>query len=234
MNNASKNNGRESRTARVIEIIGPAGAGKTTLCQMLVRHTEIVRLENFPDVRKATDAPFFILNGLQLIPGLIRIYHPNSRQLTRREFAWMSILNGWSAILRRETNDGDKVIILDQGPLYLFAEMRVFGPEYLRQNSAERFWQNLYDRWMTTLSMVVYLDATDEVLFDRIRSRQQEHIVKTEPSTVVYKFLDRYRAEYAYLLSIFTANMGNLKVLRCDSGKQSLQDIANQLLAEVN
>ena len=56
----------------MVEIVGPAGAGKTTLYQALDRHPEFIRLENFPDVRKVADAPFFILNGLQLIPSLLR------------------------------------------------------------------------------------------------------------------------------------------------------------------
>ncbi len=84
---------------------------------------------------KWADAPFYISNGIQLISSLIRLPPSNSRQLTRREFAWMSILYGWSALLRKESHNSNKAIILDQGPVYLLAEMRLFGPEYLRQNS---------------------------------------------------------------------------------------------------
>ena len=50
--------------------------------------------------------------------------------------------------------------------------------------------------------MVIWLDAPDEILLDRIRNRQQEHIVKTQPATIGYEFLDRYRAEYEFILSI--------------------------------
>lgn len=218
----------------MVEIVGPAGAGKTTLCQALACHTESIRFENFPDVRKATDAPFFILNGLQLIPSLLRLYRPNSRQLTRREFAWMSILNGWSALLRKGSNDGNKVIILDQGPLYLLAEMRLFGPEYLRQKAAERLWQDLYGCWRATLYMVVWLDAANDVLLDRIRTRRQEHIVKTRPAAEVYEFLDRYRTEYEFIFSRLTAKETGLKVLKFDTGRRQPQDIENQFLSELS
>jgi adenylate kinase family enzyme len=219
---------------RVVEIVGPAGAGKTTLSQALNCHTESIRLENFPNVRKVADAPFFISNGLQLIPSLLRLYQPNSRQLSRREFAWMTILNGWSALLHRESIDGNKVIILDQGPIYLLAEMRLFGPEYLRQKFAEKLWQDLYTRWSVTLHLVIWLDAGDDVLLERIRTRQQEHIVKTESATVVHEFLDRYRTEYEFILSILMAKEASLKVLKFDTGRQQTQDIVDQFLSELS
>jgi thymidylate kinase len=111
--------------------------------------------------------------------------------------------------------------------------MRLFGPEYLRQKAAERIWRDLYGRWKTTLQMVVYLDASDQILLDRIRNRRQEHIVKTQPATIGYEFLDRYRAEYEVILSSLTAYKTDLKVLRFDTGKQPLHDIMNQFLSEL-
>jgi deoxyadenosine/deoxycytidine kinase len=234
MHNTSNSKGPWPGKPRVVEIVGPAGAGKTTLCQTLDRCTESMRLQNFPDVRKVADAPFFISNGLQLIPSLLPLYRLNSRQLTRREFAWMTILNGWSALLRRESNVGNKVIILDQGPVYLLAEMRLFGPEYLKQEAAERLWQDLYSRWSDTLYMVLCLDAADEVLLDRIRNRSQEHVVKSQSAMVAYEFLNRYRTEYKFLLSIFRTEKADLKVLHFDTGRQQSQDIVKQFLSELS
>ena len=234
MSNMSNNSGLQSGKTRVVEIVGPAGSGKTTLFQALDCYAGSIQLGNFPDVRKVTEAPFFISNGLRLIPNLLRLYRPDSRQLTRREFAWMSILNGWSARLRKESNGGNKVIILDQGPVYLITEMRLFGPGYLRQKSAERLWQSLYECWSSTLDMVVWLDAADDVLLGRIRTRQQEHIVKTQPAPVVYEFLGRYRTEYESILSILTAKNTDLKVLKFDSRQLQPQDILNQFLAGLN
>jgi deoxyadenosine/deoxycytidine kinase len=112
--------------------------------------------------------------------------------------------------------------------------MRLFGPGYLRQKSAERLWQGLYEGWSSTLDMVVWLDAADDVLLGRIRTRQQEHIVKTQPAPVVYEFLDSYRTEYESILSILTAKNTDLKVLKFDSGQLQPQDILNQFLAGLN
>ena len=234
MKYGSNSSEAQSGKPRVVEIVGPAGAGKTTLYHALDRYAESIRLENFPDVRKVTDAPFFISNGLQLLPRLLCLYRRDSRGLTRREFAWMTILYGWSALLRRQSKHGNKVTILDQGPVYLLAEMRLFGPEYLRKEAAEKLWQDLYERWSATLYMVVYLNACDNVLLDRIRNRRQEHIVKTEPARVVYEFLDRYRTEYEFILSTLAAKKAGPKVLHFDTGRQQPQDIVKQFLSDVS
>ena len=234
MNDTSNRSGSQPGKTKVVEIVGPAGAGKTTFYQALDRYTQSVRLENFPDVRKVADAPFFISNGLQLIPSLLPLYRPHSRQLTRREFAWMSILMGWSTLLRKQSNDGNKVIILDQGPVYLLAEMRLFGPEYLKQKAAERLWQDLYIRWSSTLDMVLWLDASDEVLLDRIRTRQQEHMVKDQPAAIVYEFLNRYRTEYDFLFSVLTASNVNLRIFKFNTSRQQTQNIVDQFFSELS
>jgi hypothetical protein len=234
MMHASSSGGLCSGKAQVVEITGPAGAGKTTLYQALDRYTEFIRLGNFPDVRNASDAPFFILNGMRLIPSLVPLYRFNSRQLTRREFAWMTILYGWPALLGRESNDGAKAIILDQGPIYLLAEMQLYGPDYLLQRAAKELWQNLYDRWSSTLNRVVWLDADNDILLDRIRNRRQEHIVKREAAAVIYQFLDRYRAAYEFLFSMLTAKKHELRILRFDTGRQQPQDLVNQLFSELS
>ena len=223
-----------SGKTKIVEIIGPAGAGKTTLYQALDRYPESVRLENFPDVRKIGDAPFFVSHGIQLIPPLLSLYRPDSRQLTRREFAWMAILHGWSALLRRQAQDGRQAIVLDQGSVYLLAEMRLSGPGYLQQESAVSFWQAFYSCWSATLDMILWLDASDEILLDRIRNRRQELIVKDQPASVVYKYLDRYRTEYEFILSHLTAKNACLKVLKFDTGRQQPQDILNQFLSELH
>lgn len=220
-----------AQKAHVVEIVGPAGAGKTTLYELLGCRADTVRLGNFPDVRKPVDAAFFVSNGLQVLPSLMRIDRHGSRQLTRREFAWMTILNGWPALLHRVSNNGRKAIILDQGPVYLMAEMQLFGPAYLRQKAAEQLWQDLCGRWGAALNMIVWLDAGNDVLLERIRARAQDHIVKAQPAAEVYEFLDRYRTEYERLLDILTARVPSVRILRFDTGQYQPQYIADRCLS---
>ncbi len=217
----------------VVEVVGAAGAGKSTLCQALSECPSLFRLDNFPDVRRLENAPFYLTNGLKLIPKLLRLNRTGSRQLSRREFAWLTILFGWPALFRQASKDSS-VIILDQGPIYLMAELLLFGPEYLRKEAAEYFWQDLYNQWRDIISMVVWLDAPDEILLDRIRTRQQDHLVKKESLQVVFGFLARYRIQYEVIMAGLATQANSPKVLRFDTGALSTQAIARQLSVELN
>jgi hypothetical protein len=217
---------------RVVEIIGPAGAGKTSLYHALDKYEDRIWLSDFPDVRKLTNAPFFVRYGLQLVPTILRLHQRSSRQLSRREFAWMSILNGWPYVLQRDVKKSNKVIVLDQGPVYLLAEMREFGPEYLKSQDAEKFWQELFCRWADTLDMIVWLDTTDINLVERIRTRDQEHVVKNSSASIVFEFLARYRMAFEDVLSRLEANKSGPRVLRYDTSKLPSNEIAAALLAE--
>lgn len=216
---------------RIVEIVGPAGAGKTTLCHALNCCSKSIRLGNFPDVRKLSAAPFFIGNGLKISPSLLNLHQHNGRKLLRREFAWLSILYGWPVVLKKEL-ENHQVIILDQGPIYLLTELKEFGPEYLREEKAGKFWLDLYSRWAGMLDMIVWLDAADVILLDRIRSRNKEHVVKNESVQATFEFLASFRKAYERTISNFESNQSNLKILRFDTSHRSPEGIANQLIFE--
>jgi hypothetical protein len=230
---STDNRGGTQRKSRIVEIIGPAGAGKTTLCDVLIRSASGVRLSNFPDVRNVANVPFFISYGFQLIPSLIDIPQRYDRWLSRREFAWLTILNGWSSVLKRELKKNNDIILLDQGPVYLLTEASEFGPEYLqKKKSAQLLWKDLYSRWANILDVIVWLDAPDAELAERIRSRDKGHPVKERSMETTLEFLVCYRKAYERTISRLSANHPGLKVLRFDTSRATSQEIACQLLPE--
>jgi len=228
-----KNIDRRQRKPRVVEIIGPAGAGKTTLYNELSRYSDCIQLSNFPDVRKFANAPFFIVYGLQLIPSLLRISQSNDRQLNRREFAWLTILSGWPTALQKELKKNNSIVVLDQGPVYLLSEISELGPEYLRKPAAALLWRDLYSRWAKILDIVVWLDAEDHDLIERIRSRDKEHEVKNESAETISRFLERYRIAYRRTISSLLANCPEIKILRFDTSRISPEEMANQLFFQL-
>jgi deoxyadenosine/deoxycytidine kinase len=232
MNNPSNKDEQRQKIPRVVEIIGPAGAGKTTLYKALSGYPEQIRLSGFPNIRKAADAPFFIRYGLQLIPSLFRLNRRSSRRMNRREFAWMTILNGWPFVLKRDVKKSSHVIVLDQGPVYLLAEMREFGPEYLKSEKSENFWQELYGRWASTLDMIVWLDAAETTLMERIRTREKGHVVKFESAPRVFEFLEQYRKAYNYTVSALEGKNSGIRILKFDTSRQQTKEIVDHLLVE--
>jgi len=224
---------KQQNDIRIVEIIGPAGAGKTSLYNKLGNHPDQMLLSDFPDVRKITAAPFYIRYGLQLVPSILRLSRSDSRQLTRRELAWLTIIKGWPFVLQRDLKLGPQRIILDQGPVYLLAEMREFGPDYLRTKKAEPLWQEFYHRWAYTLDMIVWLDAEDSHLVERIRGRKQDHAVKNESAEEAIKFLELYRKLFDFTVSSLTEINPSIRVLKFDTSKLQTQEIKDRLLSEM-
>jgi len=223
---------KENAIPHLVEVVGLAGAGKTTLSHALTRLDAHVHLGSFPDVRRISEAPFFLWNGLRTSLTLPQP-HGEARKLTRREFAWMCILRGWSTRLTKSW-ESDEMIVLDQGPVYLLTELCEFGPEYLQGNEAQEFWKKLSSRWAQTLDAIIWLDATDEDLMARIRSREKDHIVKRETDETTIAFLERYRRAYSHLILKLTMEHPDLPVLRFNSSRFSAEEIAAQLIIEFN
>ncbi len=217
---------------RIVEIVGPAGVGKTTISKRLNCDGEHIQLGHFPDVRKKADALFFFYYGLGLAPFLFRLYPSSSVWLNRREFAWLTILSGWPHRLQLEKRKSNKVIVLDQGPVYLLAETNELGPECLKSSKAERFWKGIYRRWAATLDIVIWLDTDNSLLFERIQTRAKGHAVKNEPTPTAYKFLESYRAAYEHILGRLKANPGGPRIIHFDTGRNQPDEVVDQLLTE--
>jgi shikimate kinase len=230
MNSSPADNTIMERPLRVVELVGAAGAGKTSLIQALSRRSRRILIGAPPDVRAVASIPFYVRNILLLMPTLLRVHQHNSRRLTRREIAWMAMLKGWDDVMARGLSSDGTVIVLDQGPVFLLAQLHWFGPESLRSQSAKEWWDRTYKQWADILDVVVWLDASDPILVERIRTRDKWHLVKEQPEPDVIEFLARYRAAYEQVISVLTGNGSGPKVLRLDTAREPLDKTVNRVL----
>jgi shikimate kinase len=219
---------RGSDRAMIVEIVGPAGAGKTTLFQALEKNDPRFQAEPLPPVWDFWYLSFFIKYILLLVPTLFRLRANEVKKLSRQELAWMAMLLGWPQLLRKKVESNHKVFLLDQGPIFLMAILSEFGPEGLRNPDINGYWEKVYERWTNTLDIVIWLDAADEILINRIRTRRADHIVKHKSDQEIKEFLAKYRVAYDRLLTLLMKN-NHIQVIRLDTNKYSANDLVHYI-----
>jgi shikimate kinase len=215
----------------LIEIIGPAGAGKTTLCRALSNgsHRAIVG----PDVhlRDPRQIPRFVRTMPTIVPLLVRA----SR--ARTTFTWPEIkalcyVRAWHQMFMSPLS-GANAILLDHGPVFKLATLHAFGPDLLRTRSFEPWWNEMFACWGSMLSTVIWLDAPDALLAARINTRPQRHAIKGKPEADVVRFLARYRAAFGHILKGLTGH-GDPVVLRFDTNQVSIEQIVRAVASGSN
>ncbi len=228
----STRNAVAQKPPSVVEIIGPAGCGKTTLLRVLTRRDGPVLSGELPMFRRLSDLPFLVGHGLLLAPTLIRLLLRHRKWLSLHELRCMITLSGWHRLCQRNAARHRKVLLLDQAAVFMMVELYEFGPESLRSQTAEKWWREVYAKWASTLDLIVWLDASNTTLRERIRSRRRWHLVKDKSESETFEFLERYRKGYERVISTLTANSGRPRVLRIDTGQESTHQTINMMMRE--
>lgn len=213
-----------------IELIGPAGAGKTTLIRALVESGEGISVAPKPSLRSPEDLPYFLRNVAALWP-LLSTRPRGDRRLTKREMWWMLYLNEWHAVLPSRVSSPNATYLLDHGPIYMLTSLQEFGPALTRSEAFQRFWLDARLRWSSFLDMVIWLDAPNEVLAARIKAREKAHLVKGEPETAIHSFLDRYRAAFQRVVSDASAPADKFRVLELSTRDEAPDRLRDRVLA---
>jgi hypothetical protein len=200
------------------------------LAQALSQRQDIKLVDQPPYFRRIKDFSFFARNTLALLPTLLGLYSSRKEGwLTLEDIVWMVILKGWHRVLKRLASD-DKILILDEGPLFYMAFLRVYGQDIIRSESANQWWSEMYRQWADTLDMVILLDTRDPILIQRIRSRDKWHGVKIKSDTEAYQYLADLRNAYEQILTGLKAHALDLNVLRFDTEQISVKQICNEII----
>lgn len=214
----------------LVELAGPAGAGKSTLTKALTEYDHEIRISEFPSVRAVKNLPFFVWNTLLLLPTFVTIsLTKKDGAITSRQMANMAILNGWHRQFTKNLADQD-VVILDQGPVYKLAELLIFGPENFR-SVAFTWWDRVCKDWADVLDVVICLDTSDSILMERIRARDKNHGIKENTDQWAVQFLAQYRQAQHEVLNSLTNKDQGPKLIRIDTSQKSLNEVVEDIFA---
>lgn len=180
-----------------MELVGPAGAGKTTLAQNVQRASKVhvgLSLWEVPGSR-------LVQGALALVPTII-VSALRKRRLRWREIRRMIRLDALRHALRRKARrqKGPRIILLDEGPVFGIGWLDVAFAERGTQ-APVRWRRRVLRRWARLLDTVVLLDAGDRVLASRIRTRTKHHRMKKGSDVALRRFADAFRRAYETVIA---------------------------------
>lgn len=215
----------------IVELIGPAGAGKTTILKALCRENKNIVKAPKPALKDIRNILFFIGNALPLLPVFFR-QRPKSKWLSWRQMWWMIYLNGWHHVLGRKNSNGCSMKLIDHGPMYMLTSLLKFGPEVTQSPYFRKWWDKMFKQWASFLDMVIWLDAPNTILAERINNRDTWHVVKEKPAEEVQNFLVRYRTSLEEIISLSQSHNNCLKVLHFHTDRETPEQIMEKILRE--
>ena len=210
-----------------VELVGPAGAGKSTLSTSLLR-----QLYGAPGTIWGQPVLPLLLNGAQLVPTFTSLWL-HSRSPLWHETRHMVRLRTLQRALRQAAGHSDQVLLFDEGPVFALAWLRGFGHEAMRQPPSAEWWQTALREWAAVMDAVIVLDAPDQLLAARIRSRARAHEVKELPDPEIARWMARFRQALEWVLAEMARHDGP-RVVRLSSQEEPAGWIAERVLKELS
>jgi shikimate kinase len=206
---------------RTVELVGPAGAGKSTVFEELLARDG--RMEGRPSLRRAGYARVFATEVVSVLGTIARrrAFRP---RVTVEQVRMMAYLQALPRILAGAPSEDRRTIVFDQGPVYFLTRAS------LRNERLATWRQRVLATWASLLDAVVWLDAPDELLSERINSRGKWHALKGAPSASAGEVLTTSRAVYEDALAELDEGRPPPMILRFDTSRQPAEEIAGDVL----
>jgi hypothetical protein len=210
------------RSIALAEIIGPSGAGKSALSALLNRPGSGIRAG--VTIWKLS-RPLLAGSLLLSLPALVRL-RLGDPELSYEEAKQIVRLRAFGRYLGASRGERDAALLFDEGAVFALSQLR---SGRLRYSARLAGWEEkVLASWAASLDAVIWLDAPDEVLIARVRSRAKAHRMKERPDAEIVEFLARYRSAYEMVVERLRRG-GRLRVLRFDTAADSLEEIAGRL-----
>jgi len=219
---------RNIQERHVAEIVGPAGAGKSTLARLLRERDRTIQTG-----ASVWGLPLSLL-VLNLFPSLRAVPRLSlSHWLNRDELELIIRMNALDVLVSRQPSNGSKTLLMDEGIVFALGKLWTLDEESSGKRELSGWMRGVLAHWAPKLGSVIWLDAPDDVLIERLRSRPKPHRVKRAPEREIQEFMARYRRAYEHIVSALMAHT-NLKVIRFDTSLETPGRIADRVLVEIS
>jgi thymidylate kinase len=208
----------------VVELAGPAGAGKSSVFARLV--ARVHNVDVMPVLRTRPYVHVLATNVPAILATVVR--HGTIRSLTPEKVRSMLYLRALPGLIERRPVSEGNVLVFDQGPLHLLSEAQ------LRDDRLNAWRKATLETWASLLDAVVWLDAPDAVLAERIDARSKWHRLKGEGLEAAIEVLEEARDAYEPMISSLEAREDGPAILRFDTSRMSPDDVVDSLLERVD
>jgi hypothetical protein len=208
----------------LIELVGLPGTGKSSVFETLCSRNG--RIAGRPILSRGAHAP--VLAGeLARILGMLVRRKALGRQWSLERLVMAAYLRALPRVLEGPRAPDRDAVVFDQGPIFSLTRP-VLLDERLRD-----WWDTTFAAWRSLLDAVVWLEAPDGVLLERINSRAKPHRIKGGADGAALKTLAQNRAAYDFALSRLEAPGRSPAILRFDTSRQPAEEIVEAILAVI-
>jgi hypothetical protein len=155
----------------------------------------------------------YIASAFGLLPTFARLCAA-SPAMQMKDMKRMVFLAAAARAVERARHRGAcSTLLLDEGPIYMLARMRMLRGPALEVPAVRAWMQSTVAWWARELDLIVLLDAPDAQLVRRIRTRSQPPPIVANDDRELLGFLARYRVVFEQITGELSA-AGTVRVVR--------------------
>lgn len=214
----------------IIELLGVAGAGKTTLRRMLMEKSNRIKFV-VPPAKRHYLLPVVKKTAIWL-PNYIAHFR-KGRWFGWEELKLIEYVETWIPHLHKQVIAAQSRVLLDPGSVYWLTALRYFGPEFTKGEEFEQWWNKMLLHWADVLEMIVWIDAPEDILYDRVLARNDWHEAKKQTHDEALKIFRLLREGYEETVRAMEIQ-GGPKIIRFRSDKSPPEEILHGVLSNLD